>query len=363
SPGNFLLATILCLALGNALAADVMEGSYNVTQVCTMVKTGTQLGSIQSCDYYYVCTSSGPVMSFCSSGYSYNYKTQNCVPEGQVDCYYGLENPCAGKTGANWVPNVSDCHSYFYCNNAAVAGHGTCGAGQRFESASQRCIYGSCGSADADTTGPSLVNFCSVVPPNMYFGATDNCQTWYYCNSAGTQTTDTCKTSAFIVSTGSCGYNNQPGACDRVVTAPVPTSCTVKNEKAPDNTTCGNWYLCDGSTYQLQVCPTGTYFDVNTETCRLRQQATPAFGCNRCQYASVSFVNAVDDEQCSNYYYCSNGKNGNDSECPTGRFFNEDDQACAVISGLAGYVPTHGACKGATATTSTGTTGTVTDAP
>ncbi|KAH8378212.1 hypothetical protein KR093_010160, partial [Drosophila rubida] len=345
--GNYLLATILCLALSSALAADIMEGSYNVTQVCTMVKNGIQLGSIESCDYYYVCTKTGPVKTSCSSGYSYNYKTQNCMPSSQVECYYGLENPCAGKSGSNWVPNVNNCQGWFYCNGDKISGSGSCDPGQRFESASQRCIYGKCQVADSDALGPSLVNFCSVVPPNIYFGATDNCQTWYYCNSNGVQTSDNCKTSAFIVSTGECGYSNYPGACDRVVQAPVPTTCTQKGVQEPDPTVCGNYYICDGSSFELYECPLGTYYDVLKLKCINRQSAVPVTGCNRCQDAPSPFVNAVDAKLCNSYYYCRNGEMGTISKCGPDSFFNEQLQACADDTGLPAYVNANGACYGA----------------
>ncbi|XP_060656287.1 peritrophin-48-like [Drosophila nasuta] len=357
--GTFLFATILCLALGNALAADVLEGSYNVTQVCTMVKTGTSLGSIQSCDYYYVCGSSGPVKTACSTGYSYNFRTQTCQPTAQVTCYYGMENPCAGKTGSSFVPKVNTCNGWYWCNGETIGNTGTCASGQKFDSTAQKCIYGSCLATDS-TDEDSLSSYCDVVPPGMYFGSVSNCKQWYSCSSNGTLSTGDCASSAFIVQTGSCGYDTDAGACDRIVEAATPSSCTSSGTKAPSNTTCGTWYLCNGSTYVEQICPTGTYYDVGTEACVTRATATPAAGCNRCQYATTTFVNAVNDELCDTYYYCSDGKAGSVTTCPGERFFNEDIQACDNDSKLAAYVPTHGACKGAsissTSTTVSGAT-------
>ncbi|KAM8716877.1 hypothetical protein ACLKA7_003706 [Drosophila subpalustris] len=347
--GKYLLASILCLVLGNALGQEqqsVMEGTYNVTQVCTMVKTGTQLGSILSCSIYYVCTRSGPVMQTCSSGYAYNFRTQNCALASEVECYYGMSNPCAGVVGSAWVPNVKNCQGWYYCNGNQIGGHGVCDKGERFESASQRCIYGDCGQPDSDSDEPGLVNYCSVVPPNMYFGSTSDCQTWYYCNAQGLQTQGECASSAFIASSASCGYDTAPGACDRVVNAPVPTTCSTLNEIAPDPTTCGNYYVCNGEVYVLNSCPYGTYWDLPSQSCVYRKLAAPTSGCNRCQYATTPFVNAV-DKTCDTYYYCQNGNHGAVSTCPTGFFFNEADQACAPNSGLSNYSPYNGACYNA----------------
>lgn len=194
--GNYLLGSILCLALVHAIGAQViMEGTYNVTEVCTMVKVGTQIGSIESCSSYYLCAKSGPVKQFCATGYSYNFRSQNCAPAAQVECYYGMSNPCLGKIGNNWVPNTKNCQGWYYCNGDKIAGQGSCAKGERFEMAAQKCIYGECPKTDGNAVGLGLVNFCSVVPPNMYFGSTHDCNTWYFCNPQGLQTQGACASS------------------------------------------------------------------------------------------------------------------------------------------------------------------------
>lgn len=197
------MASILLLAVGNALGADVIEGTYNVTQVCTTVPTNTKLGSISSCSDYYQCTSSGPVKSTCQSGYYYNYQTQQCAPQSEVSCYYGLDNPCAGMDGTTgWVPNLNNCQGWYYCNGTTLAGHGSCGAGQVFSGTKGSCVYGnpeSC-SSTSGSTGPTLNSMCEVVPPGIYFGSVTNCTTWYKCKSgSSTPSTGQCTTSVRII--------------------------------------------------------------------------------------------------------------------------------------------------------------------
>ncbi|KAL7741388.1 hypothetical protein ACLKA6_013827 [Drosophila palustris] len=358
--GIYLLATILCLVLGSALGQQqpVLEGGYNVTQVCTMVKTGTQLGSSESCDYYYVCTKQGPVKQSCSSGYAYNFRTQTCAPASQVECYYGMSNPCAGKAGVCWVPDVKNpCVGWIYCANGNIAGQGSCAKGEKFDSANQRCNYGSCVS-DNIQSGPNQVDYCSVVPPGIYFGSPSDCKEWYYCSpSTGNLETGYCASSAYIVSSGSCGYDTAPGACDRVVSVPVPTSCSRVGQTQGDPITCGNYYWCNGQTFELKQCAYGNYYDTTTENCVTRQTAVATPGCNRCQYATTSFVNAVDSNKCNTYYYCRNGNNGDVTTCPVNLFFNEADQACAPAAQLPNYVSKNGACYGATVDGSSTTPG------
>lgn len=190
--GMYLLASILCLAFGSSLGS-IMEGNYNVTAMCTTVKVGTQLGSIESCDYYYVCTQNGPVKSYCQTGYSYNYKAQTCSPSSQVKCYYGVADPCEGSTGDLWVPAPNTCNQWIYCKNGVASGSGTCGD-LTFSASLQQCIYGDCNVLE-ESGGPSLNSLCEVVPPNMYFGSVSNCTTYNYCYPDGSLGSGTCTTS------------------------------------------------------------------------------------------------------------------------------------------------------------------------
>lgn len=165
---------------GSALGDSILEGNYNVTAFCTAVKPGTQLGSIKSCEYYYVCTSSGPTLSECPSGYSYDYKRSTCAPSSQVSCYWGVENPCAGKNGT-FAPDTAVCGGYFWCLDGAKSGKGQCKTGQTFDSTSGGCVYGNCNSNLAESNEPNLNSLCEVVPPGIYFGDTESCSIWNYC--------------------------------------------------------------------------------------------------------------------------------------------------------------------------------------
>ncbi|XP_032591778.1 peritrophin-48 [Drosophila grimshawi] len=340
--GIYLLASILCLAIGGSVA-QFIEGNYNVTAACTTVPPGTQLGSIVSCDYYYVCTKNGPVQTNCPTGYSYDYKAASCSPSSSVSCYYGMDNPCEGKVGDNWVPVIGTCSEWVYCKNDVASGSGTC-VNSIFNPDTQSCAYGTC--TENPTTGPNLENLCKVIKPSSYFGSTSDCAIYYYCYPDGSMGDGVCPNGAFVAQYGACGYDTN-GNCDRITDSPVPNTCTNSGDTTGNDVTCGDYYYCDGSKYVPKSCSSGQYYDTLTEGCTSRQSATPTDGCNRCQYANVQFVNAVDTASCNEYYYCNNGVQGTVSECPIGYFFNEASQGCFPNSGLNIYQANNGACHGA----------------
>ncbi|KAH8239625.1 hypothetical protein KR032_006048, partial [Drosophila birchii] len=354
--GKLLLATVLCLMGGSALGDVILEGNYNVTAFCSSVKTGTQLGSIKSCNYYYVCSATGPVLSECQSGYAYDYAKSTCAPASQVNCYWGVENPCGGKNGT-WVPNTSICGGYFYCLNGANNGTGKCPGGQKFDTTTTQCVYGSCNSNLVESDEPTLSSLCEVVPTGMYFGDTGSCSTWNYCLSTTTgpvlktgSCTGTEKT-AFNTYTGSCDYPTT-NTCSRVTDNPlsqVAASCSTSGAVMADTTVCGQYYQCKNQQWVGVACPVNYYFDVNKNLCQPRQTATPYAGCNRCQYASTQFVNAVDKSTCQNYYYCNKNGTGTEVTCPASYYFNEEKQGCVSDDTLSTYAAINGACKGATA--------------
>ncbi|XP_017856671.1 PREDICTED: peritrophin-48-like, partial [Drosophila arizonae] len=348
--GIYLLACILCLAVGSSLGV-ILEGNYNVTSVCTLVKAGTQLGSIESCDYYYVCTPNGPVQTYCQAGYAYDYKAQTCSPSSQVQCYYGVQEPCSGIT-EGWVPVENTCNQWIYCKNGVAGGRGSCGE-LTFSAQLQRCTAEKCNIL-SEGDGVTLNNICQVVPPNIYFGDPYNCTKYQFCYPDGSYASGYCTTSAFIVSSQRCGYDTN-GACDRIQQGGLSESCDTVGATRGDPNVCGSYQVCNGKTYELKNCPSGQYFNVATSTCLSRQSAVPEPGCNRCQYATTPFVNAISNDNCNTYYHCNNGANGNVTSCPADYFFNELEQGCVQYTGnsLQNYGSVYPACAGATAPATT----------
>ncbi|XP_022221043.2 peritrophin-48 [Drosophila obscura] len=349
--GKFFSAAILCLVVSSALGDEVSEGNYNVTAFCTVVQTGTNLASIVDCSTYYTCRSTGPVKNTCSSGYAFSVSTGTCTPVGQANCYYGVQNPCEGKTGESWVPVTGTCNQYYYCLDGVNKGQGSCKGTQEFDKLSQQCVYGNCNPGLVDTSGePNLQSVCEVVPPGQYFGDTKNCQKWNYCQADGTLQTNDCATEAFDVQTRTCGYDTG-NVCSRVTENDLGTAstvCTIKGEFQANANICGSYQICNGNSWVSNDCSYGYYYDTRSKSCQPRRTATPVEGCNRCQFATTTWVNAVNSTTCASYYYCNNGK-ATLQTCKEDFYFNESQQACLSTSnGFDQYVSNNGACYGAT---------------
>lgn len=131
------------------------------------------------------------------------------------------------------------------------------------------------------------------------------------------------------------------------------SSCSTNGELKPDSTVCAQYYVCKNQQWNAMVCATDYYFDATKLVCMPRQTATPATGCNRCQWAKSQFVNAVDNSNCANYYYCNSNGIGSLLQCPSQTYFNEQLQGCTGDATLSTYAANNGACKGATAGTAT----------
>ena len=120
--------------------------------------------------------------------------------------------------------------------------------------------------------------------------------------------------------------------------------CPANGDTTSDSTVCSNYYVCkeENGPWTKQSCPTGQFYDVNDKKCKSRQLATPVSTCDRCEYSTSAWVNAV-DPLCEKYFFCKNGVETGKAQCPKG-FFNEQLQRCSVGSDLAEYRKDNGAC-------------------
>lgn len=169
---------------------------------------------------------------------------------------------------------------------------------------------------------------------------------------------------AYNVLANQCTYESA-SVCSRVTNIPLSdaaVSCSTNGAKSADPKVCGTYYVCTNGKNVATYCPTGDYYDDSLGYCVSRQVATPVAGCNRCQYATSTFVNAVDSNNCSTYYYCNSQGEATLNTCPADTFFDESRQGCKSDDDLSTYVPLNGACKGATAEGSEETDNSTTDA-
>lgn len=164
--------------------------AYNVTLHCTLIKSGTKLPSADSCSAYYVCGANGKYETKdCGSGFSFEKNKQTCLSSSNVECYYGLENPCIGKN-ATHVPDVSGCGKWFYCLEGAVKGTGKCPTGQTLSAG--KCEYNDCKPGE-ETETETTVPICDIMPLDKWFGDTEDCATYVKCKAGLPTTIANCK--------------------------------------------------------------------------------------------------------------------------------------------------------------------------
>lgn len=108
---------------------------------------------------------------------------------------------------------------------------------------------------------------------------------------------------------------------------------------------CSKYQECRGGKWHERECKSQEYFDTQDEICKDRLLAKPTKTCDRCQYSTQKWVNAV-DEKCRDYFVCKDGvRVGSVGTCIQNSYFNEERQACLVGAlTLKDYARKNGAC-------------------
>ncbi|XP_067643603.1 peritrophin-48 [Eurosta solidaginis] len=330
------IARMLVLVLVNSISAE-----YDVDGVCSLVTSGTRIGSIESCQKYYICNKGKATAYECSAGTKFNKNTQTCWDAAHVNCFFGDSNPCVSKT-EGFVPKPGSCRGYIYCKNGMAVGTGQCGTDLVFNNG--ECIYGDCPTTNVNDA--SFTSICQVLPNEKYFGSAKNCGKWQICKNekltAGFCTSDF----VFDTESGSCTYKTEK-TCDRVTGANIiPDQETFGQCEATTpvmaSSECSDYLSCENNLWTLKSCPENFFFDKEKSTCVSRRASVTA-DCNRCQFSKKTFVNAVDPE-CRKYLICENGLKRGSSSCKDGYYFDESGQACVKGSASDNYAKTNGAC-------------------
>ena len=332
----------VCLLIATVL--HTASAAYNITAQCLLVKSGTKLPSTESCANYYVCQNQGYTENICDNGYSFDKDRQSCQPAANVDCFYGLANPCLNKN-VSFVPQVGTCGGWIYCSNNAEAGRGNCPSGTVFKSGD--CVYGDCIN-EADKPDTSM-NICDVMPINTFFGNSVDCSQYQVCTQdQAVPVINSCTNGLmYDVQINLCNYKSNTD-CSRVTNQETPIDnepCPEEGATKPSEIKCSEYYSCIDNKWKVQSCK-GLFWDTRSNKCVGRQAATSAKNCDRCEGTSKQFVNAV-DPKCLAYTVCANGKKINAGNCDSG-YFDESAQACIETDAVpTAYANLNGACASA----------------
>ncbi|EDW72885.1 uncharacterized protein Dwil_GK17244 [Drosophila willistoni] len=351
--------TICLVVLGLVLCGCTAPAAANVNMsaLCLMVTDGLYVASETDCSSYYLCEGAVATLQTCGSGQYFDKNTQLCNTASQVSCSIGSSaTPCAGKAVGTFAPTNNSCTDYYYCG-ASGAQRSSCPNGENFNPNTMSCVWPSqypCTTVTAsDGVSAVSLNLCQMIKDGVYFGSSDSCTAWNYCNN-NTLVTGTCPNSMdFNVAKGICDYAVDT-TCSQVTydqslsTTGAGKCGTVGETK--NATACNQFYLCQSSgVYTLQTCSqSGYYYDTISKICVPRMSARNQ--CDRCVGTTKTFVNAYSATSCSDYLYCVNGvQRGAEQQCPSGYYFNEDMGDCVIVD------PDYACCTPSNATSSTTT--------
>ncbi|KAM7356303.1 peritrophin-48-like [Cochliomyia hominivorax] len=99
------------------------------------------------------------------------------------------------------------------------------------------------------------------------------------------------------------------------------------NTKLPSLTSCQTFYVCQGSNqYMTLFCPTGTYFNKNSQSCETSNDSCSNGVHNPCFNHNNQFVS--DSKYCNEWHYCLQNAIASSGECPPGQRFSYENQSC-----------------------------------
>ncbi|CAD7005116.1 unnamed protein product [Ceratitis capitata] len=334
------IAGYLLLVLVNTISAE-----YDVDGVCTLIKDGGLIGSIESCQKYYSCNKGKATAYVCPDGTRFSKNLEKCVSESSVDCYIGAAGVCTGRSAA-FISKPGTCNGWIYCKNEKQVGSGSCGSNLIFQNG--ECRYGEC-TVDSSNLNTNFTSICQVMPNNKYFGSTKECSKWQICRNEKL-VGGFCKNGlVYNVNLASCTYASS-SSCSQVsgITvqpdAEVYGSCNNVNTKKPSNI-CSDYLKCENNLWKRYSCNRGYYFDITTSSCVARISAITT-DCDRCLFSTKEFVNAV-DEECRKYLVCQNGIKKTFNYCATGYYFDEIAGGCVKSTDTVSKA-SNGACQAAT---------------
>ncbi|KRX91727.1 Cystinosin -like protein [Trichinella pseudospiralis] len=372
---------LLVLLLSTYCIAQNVDFRENITNVRTVDDRCLQLPdgnhAIQACSHTYLACSSGRSFVYsCPETQVYEPKSNRCMAAGHIpECggvaptttsipvletdapVYPVE--CKGFPPGDRPLKPQSCSTQYY--SCLADGRGVvrkCPSNLYFDPKELTCNYfnfivACVGSSPEITykfeteTWPTLppVDFdCYSKEDGFYDDARNPCSSVYYACTGDLARLLHCENNlVFDVETQSCQAPQETYACTgkrRTTTTPRPD---------PNNHCSGIFYSCTAGTGTFLSCPERLYFDIETTQCLRfddvfacsgkRKTTTPstsstttpkrkpvAFDCSTLPDGLYPTLHSA----CSNYYYVCSGSVALELQCPTGLFYDPDQQFCTT---------------------------------
>lgn len=143
----------------------------DISIYCTIVSNGIKLRDVTRDSYYFECRDGTAIEQKCPIETIFDKDKQDCI---KIESCDGISE--------GWVTGP-DC-AFVWCDDGKALGSGYCGAGQYFNGES--CAWGDCPFGTSDKM--EISSICEIIPLNVFFGNTENCNTWHRCKDDGLET-------------------------------------------------------------------------------------------------------------------------------------------------------------------------------
>nr|XP_033331548.1 chitin-binding domain protein cbd-1-like isoform X1 [Megalopta genalis] len=279
---------------------------------CTV--PGTRYPHECYCDLYYECKNGQLTGRSCPTGWLFDDVLLSCQPAKDAHCdgKRPNDNGCPA-TGKAQLPDPESCYRFYQCVDG-VKTLRPCPYGTAFDEVKLMCIWWSeatCSKNDFTTpksTSHSCLNWPKSKKANM-----EDCNKYYECVDGEVQE-------------GKClekhYFNEMIQSCDLEKTGNCKEH-TPKDQDCPDvdcgkkrypHNNCEWYYECQNGIKQEKVCPSGLYFNKDTEMCDLRDNVE----CANCKAGTRT----PHECQCNQYYECNNNGEQTLKTCPAGKNFD-----------------------------------------
>ncbi|XP_049298646.1 uncharacterized protein LOC125771742 [Anopheles funestus] len=357
------VATILgCLLLAGSIQA------YN--EICIGVPNLTYVRSPQACYLYYACIDGQAYGYTCPDDLWFSMELQRCVPQDEADCDIepAPELPeapprppspeCEDVPDFTYLASTTSCQFYYQCIDN-IAFRLSCPRGYWFSIELGRCGNRFEVECDIDeptltptlpTPGPSEPNLCFGRPNFSYVQHPQFCQLFYYCLN-GTPFPMICRNGFFFEENiqdcipeeeAQCSNPGLPGSTP----GPTPGICNnVEDGVMVINPQfCNQYYVCVEGTAYPTLCPDGTWFDDEQQSCGNPIDVFCPNGPPTTPTPNVCV--GIDDgeyvpspQRCEAYYVCADGI-GYILYCSPGLWFDQTTRECISPADAICNVPT-----------------------
>ncbi|XP_017059377.1 zonadhesin [Drosophila ficusphila] len=270
-------------------SADTCEGG---------IQQGSIIAHPTDCDKYQICEGGQLVVGLCGVGNLFQNSSGVCYPDYKATCWV-----CINKPNGYQMPNPTDCTSYLTCWDGVATEH-SCGSDEWYDGNNECAV----------DVAAKCINPCGCGNGNV---AHPICTKYFQCTDGVAKVVQCPAGQGFDSETGYCSSNVECSAED-CSTASDGTTYPVAGDPS-------KFYYCNDQVATIASCPPNSAYDASLGLC----QSEPSTSCDQsvCKTAAdYSTYPSLNDDS-STFCVCQDG-GGYINSCPTGLFYDKDEEAC-----------------------------------